>query len=176
MIDHDSFQRPPHPASGDLRPRKRCLRRVLSPCVFAVFTPVTANPNLQRRGPVTERLMSSTTNHSIPNHALSPARAAPRISIDNTALDHRPIRFQSLSNSLKPELIKAAERSQVGRGEGSVGHVEVFPVDSVGTSILEDLDTYAKTDATTPSTAKSLITRRAGHRVRATCGPPGREG
>jgi len=107
-----------------------------------MITPVSTNPNLQRRGPVTERLMRKTTNHRIPIDALGAALATPRIILDDPALDHRPIRFQPLPDSLQAELVKATEGGQIGRGEGSVEHVEVFPVDSVGTSILEDLDPY----------------------------------
>jgi len=40
------------------------------------------------------------------------------------------------------EIFETAERGQIGRGEGSVEHVEVFRTVSVGTSILEDLDAY----------------------------------
>ena len=158
MVDHESFQRPPHPASGDLRPRRRCLRHVLPPGALAMITPVSTNPNLQRRGPVTERLMRKTTNHRIPNDALGAAPPTPRISLNGPALDHRPIRLQALPDSLQAELVKATEGSQIGRGKGSVEHVEVFPVDSVGTSILEDLDPYPPIAArilTTPSSAKS---------------------
>ena len=39
-------------------------------------------------------------------------------------------------NGLKAELIESAERSQAGRGESRLGHVEVFRMVSVGTSIL----------------------------------------
>lgn len=122
-----------------------------------MITPVSTNPNLQRRGPVTERLMRKTTNHRIPNDALGAAPPTPRISLNGPALDHRPIRLQALPDSLQAELVKATEGSQIGRGKGSVEHVEVFPVDSVGTSILEDLDPYPPIAArilTTPSSAK----------------------
>ena len=128
-----------------------------------MITPVSTNPNLQRRGPVTERLMRKTTNYRIPNDALGAAPPTPRISLNGPALDHRPIRLQALPDSLQAELVKATEGSQIGRGKGSVEHVEVFPVDSVGTSILEDLDPYPPIAArilTTPSSAKSLILAR----------------
>ena len=125
-----------------------------------MITPVSTNPNLQRRGPVTERLMRKTTNYRIPNDALGAAPPTPRISLNGPALDHRPIRLQALPDSLQAELVKATEGSQIGRGKGSVEHVEVFPVDSVGTSILEDLDPYppiATRILTTPSSAKSRL-------------------
>ncbi|WP_460802655.1 hypothetical protein, partial [Microbacterium sp. GXF6406] len=68
--------------------------------------------------------------------------------------------LQALPDSLQAELVKATEGGQIGRGKGSVEHVEVFPVDSVGTSILEDLDPYppiAARTPTTPSITKSLF-------------------
>ena len=135
-----------------------------------MITPVSTNPNLQRRGPVTERLMRKTTNHRIPNDALGAAPPTPRISLNGPALDHRPIRLQALPDSLQAELVKATEGSQIGRGKGSVEHVEVFPVDSVGTSILEDLDPYPPIAArilTTPSSAKSRQSQESGDTRRA---------
>lgn len=39
-------------------------------------------------------------------------------------------------------LFSAAEGGRGGRGEGSVEHVEAVPVDSVGTSIVEDFGPY----------------------------------
>ncbi|GAA4072414.1 hypothetical protein GCM10023065_28320 [Microbacterium laevaniformans] len=48
--------------------------------------------------------------------------------------DHRPIRVEMLPDGLEAELIEAAERGEARRGEGSVEHVEVFRMVSVGTS------------------------------------------
>ncbi|WP_222861894.1 hypothetical protein, partial [Arthrobacter echini] len=41
-----------------------------------------------------------------------------------------------LPDGFQSKLIKAAERGEVRRVKGSVGHVEVFRVGSVGTSII----------------------------------------
>ena len=43
------------------------------------------------------------------------------------------------TDGLKAELVQAAEGSQAMRGKGSFEHVEVFQMDNLGTSILEDL-------------------------------------
>ena len=83
-----------------------------------------------------ERLMREPTDHGVPRHTLCSALAAPRIVVDNAALDHRPIRVEMLPDGLEAELIEAAERGEARRGEGSVEHVEVFRMVSVGTSIL----------------------------------------
>ncbi len=120
-----------------------------------MIAPVAAHPHQQRGRPVSERLMRQPAHHAVTRHTLSTALPAPRVWLDNAALDHRPARLQTLPDSLETEVIEAAERGQIGRGEGSVEHVEVFRTVSVGTSILEDLDPYPETDATTPSTAKS---------------------
>ena len=47
------------------------------------------------------------------------------------ALDHRALRLESLADSLKTEFVETAERGQIGRGEGSVEHVEVFQMDEL---------------------------------------------
>ena len=83
-----------------------------------------------------ERLMRKPTDHGVPRHALGPAPAAPRIVVDDAALDHRPLLVEMLPHGLEAELVEAAERGEAGRGEGSVEHVEVFRMGSVGTSIL----------------------------------------
>uniref|UniRef100_UPI001C4E1FD6 hypothetical protein n=1 Tax=Microbacterium sp. BF1 TaxID=2821146 RepID=UPI001C4E1FD6 len=65
--------------------------------------------------------------------------------------------------SLEAEFVEATERGQAGRSEGSLEHVEVFRMGSVGTSIMEDLDTYPAIAARPPptlSTAKSRKSRR----------------
>ena len=158
MVDHDRRQRPPEPATRDLRPRRGGLRGVLPPRLPAVRAPVAAHPDQQCRGPVPERLMREPTHHGVSRDAFRAALPAPGIVLDDAALDHRPIRLEMLTYSLEAELVETAERGQAGRGEGSLEHVEVFRMGSVGTSILEDLDAYPAIDprtSTTPSTAKS---------------------
>ena len=124
-------------------------------------TPVAAHSHQQRRRPVPERLMREPTHHGVSRDAFRAALPAPGIVLDDAALDHRPIRLEMLTYSLEAELVETAERGQAGRGEGSLEHVEVFRMGSVGTSILEDLDAYPAIDprtSTTPSTAKSQVT------------------
>lgn len=102
--------------------------------------------------------MRKLPHHSVPWNALRPALATPRIILANAALDRRPIQFDRSADGLQAELIKTAERAGAGRGEGSVKHVEVFRMVSVGNSILGDLDAYPATATRTrptPSIAKS---------------------
>ena len=42
----------------------------------------------------------------------------------------------ALARHFQPQVIQASERAQVGAIKGSIGHVEVFQVDGVGTSII----------------------------------------
>jgi hypothetical protein len=66
--------------------------------------------------------------------------------------------FEPLPDGDETEFVEAAEGGQVRGREGSVEHVEVFLMGSVGTSIMEDLDTHTDADAlprTTPPIAKS---------------------
>ncbi len=136
-VVHDhTGQRPAHPATGDLRPRRRGLRRVLPPRPTAGNTPVPADPDHQGRGPVPERLVRQPADHRVSGHALGPALPAPRVRLQDPALDHRTIRLNPLSDGLEAELVETAERGQVRANEGSVIHVEVLRMGSVRTSIL----------------------------------------
>lgn len=87
----------------------------------------------QRRRPVPERLVRQPTGHRVPRHALRPAPPTPQVVLDHAALKHRPIRLEVLPDSLEAELVETAEHGQIGRGEGSVGHVEVFQMGGLGT-------------------------------------------
>ena len=108
--------------------------------------------------------MRQRPHHSVAHDAFGAALATPWIRLDHATLDHRPACLDPLPDSFETELVKSAERSEIRRGEGSVEHVEVFQMGSVGTSILEDLDPYPRTSERTPPTpsnAKSPETIRA---------------
>ena len=45
--------------------------------------------------------------------------------------------LNALARHLQPQAIKARERGQVRAIKGSIGHVEVFQMDGVGTPIIE---------------------------------------
>lgn len=61
---------------------------------------------------------------------------APRIQLGDATLDHRPIRPEALAHSRQTELVKPAERREIWGSKGSLMHVEVFQMGSVGTSII----------------------------------------
>ena len=136
VVDDQGFQRPPDPASGELRPL--CGRRggVFAPVASAMVTPVAANPHQQRRGPVTERLMRQRPGDGAPRGRPRSAGPAPRILLGEPALQHRPRGSEPLADHDQAKLLEAGEGRQVGVIEGSVEHVEVFQMVSVRTSII----------------------------------------
>lgn len=97
--------------------------------------------------------MRELPQHGIPGHALAPALPTPPVRLHNATLDDSTIWRQMLPDSFEAELVESAERGQAGRSEGSVEHVEVFRMDSVGTSILRETST-----PTTPSTTSDDYT------------------
>jgi len=112
--------------------------------------------------------MREPAHDGAPRDALSAAPRTPPIRFNDAALDHRPVRLDPLPNSDKAKLVESAKRGQVRGCEGSVGHVEVFRLGGLGTSILGDLDTYLDDDArtpTTPSFAKSPQSRESTQRI-----------
>lgn len=106
-----------------------------------------------------ERLVREGTRDRVTGDALRTALPTPGVVVDDTALQHRPIGLEYLADGLKAELVETAERGEVRGRERRVVQVEVFrQMGSVGTSILEDLDTYPRTSrcpSTTPSISKS---------------------
>src|SRR3546814_11165555 len=84
----------------------------------------------------TERLVRQPPCDRVTRHALATTPAAPAIGIDDPTGQDRPARFQTLARHLQTELIEKAERRQIRGREGSVGQVEVFQLDGVGTSIV----------------------------------------
>src|SRR5699024_8456927 len=124
------------PPEGVLRPPRGRGRSILSPAVPAVITPVTTDPQQQRRGPVTEWLVSQRPGDRAPRRRSCSAGAAPRILLSEPAFEHRPLGREPLPYSDQAQLLQAREGRQIGVVKGSVGHVEVFRMASVGTSII----------------------------------------
>ncbi|WP_431978055.1 hypothetical protein, partial [Propionibacterium freudenreichii] len=71
-----------------------------------------------------ERLMREPTDHRVARGALASTLAAPPVRLHDTALDHRPIRVQTLPDSLQAELVETAERGQARCSESRVGTAE----------------------------------------------------
>ena len=70
------------------------------------------------------------------------------------------IGLEALPDGFQTELIQTAEGGQVRTGEGSVRHVEVFPIGSVRTPIIgrpRPLPSHRHARLTTPSFVMSLF-------------------
>jgi hypothetical protein len=109
---------------------------------------------------VPEGLVREPAGHAVSHDAFLTAAPTPRIGVENSTLDHRPPRSQVLSHRDEAKLIQTAKRGQIGCSKGSVGHVEVFRMGCVRTSILEDLDTQLKANARDRPTLSSAKSRQ----------------
>jgi hypothetical protein len=167
VVDHERFQRPPHPATGQLGSLGRRCREVLTPGPSASRALVAADPDQQRRRAMTERLVGETPRVRPARERLATASPAPRIRLGDAALDHRAIRLKKLTGGHEAELVEMAEHGQIRGREGSVVHVEVFrQMVSVRTSIIgrpRPSSGDRRAQPPTPSTAKSPF---SGRRVR----------
>ena len=85
-----------------------------------------------------ERYVRKPLGEGVSRYALGPAPATPAIlvTVHDAAFQHGSIRLKTLPNAFKAKLIEAAEGGQVRRVEGSVGHVEVFRMGGLRTSII----------------------------------------
>ena len=66
----------------------------------------------------------------------SPAPATPPVLRGDPARQHSSIRLEALADYDEAELVNAGECGQVRVNEGSVEHVEVFPMGGVRTPII----------------------------------------
>jgi hypothetical protein len=137
VIEHERFERPTNPGAGDLCSFWRGLTGVFSPDFPAIRASVTTNPDLELGRAMPEWFMREVPGNRVAGSALGSAPATPWIGFAHSALNDRPVGLEVLSDRFESELVEAAERSQVRGVEGSVGHVEVFRMGSVGTSIIE---------------------------------------
>ena len=113
--------------------------------------------------------MSQPTDHAVPCEAFGPAPAAPPVRtvgrFHDLAQQQRLVRIESLAYRDKSELVQAREGRQVRGREGSVKHVEVFPMRCVGTLIFgrprhlpgRDALTTTRLPARTPGTTTYTI-------------------
>lgn len=99
--------------------------------------------------------MRKSADHRVARHAFAPALPAPPVRRHDTTLDHRPIRLQPLPDGLETEFVQTSERGEIGRNKSRVGHVEVFRMGSVRTSILKETST--PTRLATRSTTYTLV-------------------
>ena len=144
VLADDALQRPAQAAAGDPGSGLGGLAGVLAPHVAAVGAPVAADRDLQGRGPPAQRLVRQPPDDAVAGCAFAAAASAPggtsrlrgMVGFGDPAGEDRAVRLEALTDAVKAELVKAAERGQVGGSEGSVRHVEVFQMGCVGTPIL----------------------------------------
>ena len=110
--------------------------RGVVPHVSTLWAPVAAHAHMQDRGTPPVRLMRQAPDHRVTSHALVSAASTPPVLTSNTARQHCMVGLNVLACHFQAQVIQACERGQVGAIKGSIGHVEVFQVDGVGTSII----------------------------------------
>ena len=93
--------------------------------------------------------------HRVSGYALAAALAAPAVRFEYPALQHSALGRQVLPYRLEAELIEAAEQGQIWCKESRLGHVEVFRMGSVRTSILRETSTPIR--SATRSTDYTLV-------------------
>ena len=91
---------------------------------------------MQDRGAPPAGLMRQAPDHRVTANALAPAASTPPVLTSNTARQHCMVCLNTLTRHLQPHAIQASERAQIRAIKDSIGHVEVFQMDGVGTPII----------------------------------------
>ena len=108
----------------------------VAPHVRTPLTPVAANAHMQDRGTPPAGLMRQAPDHRVTTNALAPAAPTPPILTSKTARRHCMVWLNALARHFQAQVIQARERAQIRAIKGSIGHVEVFQMDGVATSII----------------------------------------
>ena len=109
----------------------------VAPHVSTLWAPVAAHAHMQDRGTPLAGYVRQAPDHRVTTNALAPAASTPPILTSNTARQHCMVCLNALARHLQPQTIQARERAQVRAIKDSIGHVEVFQMDGVGTPIIE---------------------------------------
>ena len=80
--------------------------------------------------------VSQAPDYRAARNALAPAASTPPVLTSNTARQHCMVWPNALTRHLQPQAIQASERAQIRAIKDSIGHVEVFQMDGVGTPII----------------------------------------
>ena len=134
MNDH-ARQCPAHRGTRELGTRIGRLTHVLAPHVSTRLAPVAAHAHMHDRGAPPAGYVSQAPNHRVTRNALAPAATAPPVLTSNAARQHSMVWLNALTRHLQPQAIQARESAQI-RAIDSIGHVEVFRMDGVGTPII----------------------------------------
>ena len=136
MMNNHARQRPAHRHVRELGARIGRLAHVLAPHMSALWAAVAAHAHVQDRGAPPVRLVRGAPDHRVTRNALASAASTPPVLTSNTARQYCMVWPNALARHLQAQVIQASERAQVGAIKGSIGHVEVFQMDGVGTPII----------------------------------------
>ena len=136
MMNDQPSERPAYRRPRELGARIGRLTHVLTPHVSTLWAPVAAHAHMQDRGTPPAGLMRQAPDHRVTRNALAPAASTPPVLTRNTACQHCMVCLNALTRHLQPQAIQARERGQVRVIKDSIGHVEVFQMDGVGTPII----------------------------------------
>ena len=136
MVDHQARQCPAHRRPRELRARVGRLTHILAPHVSTLWAPVAAHAHMHDCGAPPAGYVRGAPGQRVTTNALAPAASAPPVLTRNTARQHCMVCLNALTRHLQPQAIQARERGQVRVIKDSIGHVEVFQMDGVGTPII----------------------------------------
>ena len=91
---------------------------------------------MQKRGTPPAGLVRQAPDHRVAYDALASAASTPPILTHYLAGQDGPIASDTLTHHFQAQVIQARERAQIRAIKGSIGHVEVFQMDGVGTPII----------------------------------------
>ena len=136
MVDHQAHQCPTHRCARELGAWIGRLAHVLTPHVSALGAAVAAHAHVQDRGVPPVGYVSQAPDHRVAYDAFAPTLSAPPVLTHYLAGQDGPIASYTLARHLQSQVIQACEGAQVRAIKGSIGHVEVFRMDGVGTPII----------------------------------------
>lgn len=136
MNDH-ARQCPAYRRPRELGARLGRLAHILVPHMGTLLAPVAAHAHVQDRGAPPIRLMHQALDHRVTRLALTSAASTPPVFTSDPASQHSMVWPNALARHFQAQVIQARERAQVRAIKDGIGHVEVFQMDGVGTSIIE---------------------------------------
>ena len=165
VVDDEGTQRPVEAGSRDLRSWWRRSSGVLTPYQAALDTFVTAEANMKRGRSVTEGFVGQTADDGIPNDPVPTTPSAPVIGSVRPAFQDGFVPGDVLADTGQGEGVESAKCREVWGRESRLGHVEVFRMDCVRTSIIGRPRRLSRqrlavswNHRPTPSITKSLVT------------------
>ena len=102
----------------------------------ALGAAVAAHAHVQDRGVPPVGYVSQAPDHRVAYDAFAPTLSAAPVLTHYLAGQDGPIASYTLTHHFQSQAIQAREGAQVREIKGSIGHVEVFQMDGVGTPII----------------------------------------